>query len=240
MNRRKEAKRLARIQRQQRRAEKREARQAAPQRSESRGYNRQQERRRYTAQSQPTAPQKTQEYVSPYRNQQPENMSNSQYGESIRRLQEFNRGGTGFGAAALQRARASGVSDSDIRKGLFYGGYNVGQEAYDQLFSKNERIANTTGRPIRTHSGKISSVSGQGTENWTADTLQHMEERRAVYESTGRDLDRAEAITQERGWQPSSSFADLGDLRWYERTPDEQERQKAWDVNKYYRRLQQQ
>ena len=159
-------------------------------------------------------------YVSPYRDRTPANTNNSQYGLQIKNLQNFNNGGTGFGAAALQRARAGGMSDKDIRDGIFYGRYNVGESAYGDLFGNNQRASNTmSGRSIRREDGTVSNVSGYGTANWGADTLKHMDERRNYLSSLGiqgaHEPERAQEALAAKGWQPSNSFAELGDQRWY-------------------------
>lgn len=158
--------------------------------------------------------------AAPYRTQTPQNVSHSQYGSGIRQLQQFNRGGTGFGAAALERARAGGMSDQDIRNALFYGRYNVGEAAFNQLFGGGQRPSNTMGgRVLRNPDATVANVSGYGTKNWNTDTLKHMQERRNYLQSMGIrgafSPERAAKAIAAKDWQPSNSFAELGDQRWY-------------------------
>ena len=164
----------------------------------------------------PAAPvtQQPQPYVSPYRDIAPRQIGSAQYGDAARRLQPFNNGGAGFGAAALQRARAAGISDADIKESLLYGGYYTGPGAFNDVFAK-EAVGTPRSKTILGHDSTIHQLTGDGVQNWTADTIAHMKERRDLWNSLGQNQEAMRAEVQRRGWQDANSFASQGDLRMY-------------------------
>lgn len=102
--------------------------------------------------------------------------SNRDYEQQITALEDFNKQNYGsFGAAALERARASGMSDSDIREGIERGGYTIGQKAYEDLYATEP--GNVRGRPYRSKYGKVNRASGRYADqgdvrDWDRDRFQ--------------------------------------------------------------------
>jgi hypothetical protein len=87
--------------------------------------------------------------------------SNRDYEQQITALEDFNKQNYGsFGAAALERARAGGMSDQDIRSGIERGGYKLGEKAFQDLYASEPSVAGSY-RPYRTKYGKVGGVSGQ-------------------------------------------------------------------------------
>lgn len=83
--------------------------------------------------------------------------SNRDYEQQITDLEQFNQQNYGsFGAAALERARASGMSDQDIRAGIERGRYTIGEKAFEDLYASDRG-----GGPYRTKYGKVGSVTGR-------------------------------------------------------------------------------
>ena len=126
-----------------------------------------------------------------------------------------------MGQAAVDRARAGGMSDQDIRDAAFFGRFQLGAKAFQSLFGSGQGATNTMGgRTIHNNQGTVSNVSGYGIQNWGADTLDHMKIRRqktAKMRSEGKSLKEIREAFDALGFQPANSFAELGDQRWYSR-----------------------
>lgn len=87
--------------------------------------------------------------------------ANQDYENQITSLEQFNQQNYGsFGAAALERARASGMSDQDIREGIQRGGYTIGEKAFKDLYA-SEPTFGAGFRPFRTKYGKVGGAMGE-------------------------------------------------------------------------------
>ena len=138
----------------------------------------------------------------------------------IRNALKYTQAGSSvMGQAAVDRARAGGMSDQDIRDAAFFGRFKLGAKAYQSLFGSGKSATNTMGgKTIHRNDGTVSNVSGPGIQNWGADTLDHMKIRRQQVEemrSKGKSLDEIREAFAALGYQPANSFAELGDQRWY-------------------------
>jgi hypothetical protein len=181
---------------------------------------RRRERRQERRQTQAAETLKIQQPSAPVR--QAANTSSSQYGGNINRALDFTQNRSAvMGQAAVDRALAGGMSAQDLRNAAFYGRFQLGDKAYQSLFGGGERASNTMGgRTIRTNEGTVSNVSGYGTENWGADTLANMQQRRQQYQQmrgAGNDIAAISQAFAQMGYQPGESFNRLGDQRWYSR-----------------------
>lgn len=112
----------------------------------------------------PSAPSSSQAAAStpaPYR--AASNRDNKQYGGDINNALQYTRGNSAtLGIGALDRARQGGMTDQQLRDAAFYGSFQMGQGAYDQLFGGGQRASNTmVGKTFRTTSGIPVNVSGK-------------------------------------------------------------------------------
>jgi hypothetical protein len=84
------------------------------------------------------------------------------YQQQIGQLEQFNKDNYGsIGLAAVERARAAGVSDQDIRTGIEKGRYKVGQQAFDALYGGEPTpVGGGAGRPYRSSSGLLNFMTG--------------------------------------------------------------------------------
>ena len=138
----------------------------------------------------------------------------------IRNALKYTQAGSSvMGQAAVDRARAGGMSDQDIRDAAFFGRFKLGAKAYQSLFGSGQSATNAMGnKNIHRNDGTVSNVSGPGIQNWGADTLDHMKIRRQKYEemsSKGASLNKIREAFAALNYQPANSFAVLGDQRWY-------------------------
>jgi hypothetical protein len=87
--------------------------------------------------------------------------ANQDYENQITSLEKFNQAGYGsFGASALERARASGMSDQDIRSGIERGRYTIGEKAYQDLYASEPTVGGGF-RPFRNKYGKVGGAMGE-------------------------------------------------------------------------------
>ena len=138
----------------------------------------------------------------------------------IRNALKYTQAGSSvMGQAAVDRARAGGMSDQDIRDAAFFGRFKLGAKAYQSLFGSGKSATNTMGgKTIHNNQGTVTNVSGPGSQNYGADTLDHMKIRRQKYEemsSKGASLNKIREAFAALNYQPANSFAVLGDQRWY-------------------------
>lgn len=103
--------------------------------------------------------------------------ANQDYENQITSLEKFNQENYGsFGAEALGRARASGMSDQDIREGIQRGGYTIGEKAYQDLYASEPSVYGGY-RPYRSKYGKVGGASGRYADqgdvrSWDRDRFQ--------------------------------------------------------------------